>query len=68
MKVKVCSAFNDEKLERKIQQAIDDCEEQGLKLKDISYSTSAVSPVDHIKLDSKTIENCFLKSAVLIFG
>ncbi len=68
MKVKVCSAFNDEKLERKIQQMIDECEEQGLKLKDISYSTSAVSPVDHIKLDSKTIENCFLKSAILIFG
>lgn len=62
MKVKICSGFNDKRLEQQIQLAIDENLSNGLKLKQILYSTSPST-------SERTIEdsNYFFKSALLIF-
>ena len=62
MKVKICSGFNDKRLEQQIQSAIDESLSNGLKLKQILYSTSP-STSEHTNDDS----NYFFKSALLIF-
>lgn len=62
MKVKICSGFNDKRLEQQIQLAIDDNLSKGLYLKQVSYSISPST--------SKNTEddaNCFFKSAILFF-
>lgn len=62
MKVKICSGFNDKRLEQQIQLAIDENLSNGLKLKQVLYSTSPST-------SERTIEdsNYFFKSALLIF-
>ncbi len=62
MKVKICSGFNEKRLEQQIQLAIDENLSNGLKLKQILYSTSPST-------SERTIEdsNYFFKSALLIF-
>lgn len=62
MKVKICSGFNEKRLEQQIQLAIDENLSNGLKLKKVLYSTSPST-------SERTIEdsNYFFKSALLIF-
>jgi len=62
MKVKICSGFNDKRLEQQIQLAIDENLSNGLKLKQVLYSTSPST-------SERTVEdsNYFFKSALLIF-
>ncbi len=62
MKVKICSGFNDKRLEQQIQLAIDENLNNGLKLKQVLYSTSPST-------SERTVEdsNYFFKSALLIF-
>ena len=62
MKVKICSGFNEKRLEQQIQLAIDENLSNGLKLKQVLYSTSPST-------SERTIEdsNYFFKSVLLIF-
>ena len=62
MKVKICSGFNDKRLEQQIQLVIDENLSNGLKLQQIVYSTSP-SRSEHTNDDA----NYFFKSALLIF-
>ncbi|MBQ7705597.1 MAG: hypothetical protein IJT73_09260 [Selenomonadaceae bacterium] len=62
MKVKICSGFNDKRLEQQIQLVIDENTAKGLQLKQVSYSISP-SASKHTEDDA----NCFLKSAILFF-
>lgn len=62
MKVKICSGFNEKRLEQQIQLAIDENLSNGLKLKQVLYSTSPST-------SERTVEdsNYFFKSVLLIF-
>ena len=62
MKVKICSGFNDKRLEQQIQLAIDENLNNGLTLKNVFYSTSP-STSERTNDDP----NYFFKSVLLIF-
>lgn len=62
MKVKICSGFNEKRLEQQIQLVIDENLNMGLQLKQILYSTS---PTNSER--SSDDPNNFFKSALLIF-
>ena len=62
MKVKICSGFNDKRLEQQIQLVIDENLAKGLDLKQIAYS---ISPSTSKRTEEDA--NCFFKSAILFF-
>lgn len=64
MKAKVCSAFSDADLENKIQRAIDEGEDRGFVLTQVSYSVATTGTATTLRTPNK--DNYF-RSAVLIF-